>query len=79
MAVVEKEPVAALRAPLPPRRRAGWLLPALAVMVPAGLFVWHATLYGSWEIDDAGITFAYARSVATGAGAAEPVASMKRG
>ncbi len=37
-------------------------------MVPGLLSVWHATLYGSWEIDDAGITFAYARSVATGAG-----------
>lgn len=44
------------------------LAAVLAVLVPAGLFVWHATLYGSWEIDDAGITFAYARSVATGAG-----------
>lgn len=40
----------------------------LAVAVPAALFAWHACMYGRWEVDDAGITFAYARSVATGAG-----------
>ncbi|MGI5126747.1 hypothetical protein ACQEVB_08005 [Pseudonocardia sp. CA-107938] len=49
-----------------------WILrTALAlfgVLVPAALFVWHAGQYGSWEIDDAGITFAYARSVANGLG-----------
>lgn len=39
-----------------------------AVLVPAALFAWHASLYGRWEVDDAGITFAYARSVATGWG-----------
>ena len=39
-----------------------------AVLVPAVLVAWHASYYGRWEVDDAGITFAYARSVATGAG-----------
>lgn len=28
----------------------------------------HGSLYGRWIVDDAGITFAYARSIATGAG-----------
>jgi hypothetical protein len=57
---------------VPPRRFGrNWLrlaLAVLSVLVPTGLFVWHASLYGSWEIDDAGITFAYARSVAEGLG-----------
>lgn len=40
----------------------------LAVLVPTVLVGLHALAYGAWEVDDAGITFAYARSVATGAG-----------
>jgi hypothetical protein len=32
------------------------------------LFAWHATTYGEWLIDDAGISFAYARNMATGHG-----------
>lgn len=36
-------------------------LPALALLV-------HASLFGSWMIDDAGISFAYARSLAAGHG-----------
>ncbi|WP_227983117.1 hypothetical protein [Nocardia spumae] len=32
------------------------------------LLVWRAVQYGNWLVDDAGITFAYARSVAAGAG-----------
>jgi hypothetical protein len=38
------------------------------VLVPTAVAAAHASLYGSWEVDDAGITFAYARAVATGAG-----------
>src|SRR5882724_4149492 len=37
-------------------------LPAMAV------FLWHASRYGSWLIDDAGISFAYARDLAGGFG-----------
>jgi hypothetical protein len=34
------------------------------------LLIWlHAQAYGRWVVDDAGLTFAYARSLATGAGA----------
>jgi hypothetical protein len=49
----------------PGRRR---VRAALAVLVPTGLFGLHAMAYGRWEVDDAGITFAYARSVAMGSG-----------
>jgi hypothetical protein len=50
-----------------PRPRRWWgIVPA--VLVPTALVAWHASLYGRWLVDDAGITFAYARSVATGAG-----------
>jgi hypothetical protein len=48
---------------------AAWRLPAaVAVGVPTAVFAAHALLYGRWIVDDAGITFAYVRSVATGAG-----------
>ena len=51
----------------PVRRPMAWAaIPA--VLVPAALFAWHAAQYGRWEVDDAGITFSYARSVAIGAG-----------
>ncbi|MDT5014040.1 MAG: hypothetical protein QOD39_200, partial [Mycobacterium sp.] len=55
------------------RRR--WLV---AVGVPTLLTGLHATYYGPWIVDDAGLPFAYARSLATGAGpvlqaGAEPV------
>ena len=39
--------------------------------LPTAVAAGHASLYGRWEVDDAGITFAYARSVATGAGPVE--------
>jgi hypothetical protein len=47
---------------------AWWLRAAAAVGVPTAAFGAHAVLYGRWIVDDAGITFAYARSIATGAG-----------
>jgi hypothetical protein len=44
----------------------GWLLP---VGVPTALVALHMQLYGRWIVDDAAITFAYARSLAAGEGA----------
>lgn len=49
-----------------------------AVFVPTAAVGAHALLYGRWIVDDAAITFAYARSIATGEGpvlqpGAEPV------
>jgi hypothetical protein len=50
----------------------------LAVAVPFAIFVAHASLFGSWIIDDAAIGFTYARNLADGHGlvaqaGAEPV------
>lgn len=39
-----------------------------AIVAGTALIVGHAALYGHWLIDDAGITFAYARSIAEGHG-----------
>lgn len=41
---------------------------AVAIGVPTLVLAVHSAWYGSWIEDDAGITFAYARSIATGAG-----------
>ena len=41
---------------------------AVAVGVPSAVLGLHSASYGQWIVDDAGITFAYARSLATGAG-----------
>ena len=53
----------------PPRTkdRRGWMA-MLAAAPPTALVALHATRYGHWLVDDAGITFAYARSLADGAG-----------
>jgi hypothetical protein len=51
-----------------PGRGSGLLAWSAAVGVPTALTALHGSLYGRWIVDDAGITFAYARSVATGAG-----------
>ncbi len=40
----------------------------LVWVVPAGLFLLHSLLFCTWLIDDAGISFAYARSLASGYG-----------
>jgi hypothetical protein len=50
----------------PQGRRLGWLV---AVGVPTTLVALHMQLYGRWIVDDAAITFAYARSIASGDGA----------
>lgn len=40
----------------------------LAIALPTGLAGLHALFYGRWIVDDAAITFAFARSIATGSG-----------
>ncbi|WP_250548778.1 hypothetical protein [Pseudonocardia sp. H11422] len=47
------------------RRASAW---ATAVGAPTALLAVHSSAYGRWVVDDAAITFAYARSVAAGAG-----------
>jgi hypothetical protein len=39
-----------------------------AVAIPVVVFLLHARRFGQWIVDDAGITFAYARSIADGHG-----------
>jgi hypothetical protein len=56
----------------------GWRQWAPAAGAPTVLTGLHATYYGQWIVDDAGLTFAYARSLSSGAGpvlqpGAEPV------
>lgn len=41
---------------------------ALFAAIPMFVFVLHATLFGGWIMDDAGISFAYARNLAAGHG-----------
>ncbi|GAA3541373.1 hypothetical protein GCM10022222_26250 [Amycolatopsis ultiminotia] len=48
--------------------RYGWLAATLAVLAGVAAVAWHATRYGHWIVDDAAITFSYARSVAEGLG-----------
>ncbi|MFI9407119.1 hypothetical protein [Nocardia sp. NPDC052316] len=52
------------------RQRDGrsWLALSAALLGGAVLLGWRASAYGNWIVDDAGITFAYARSVADGLG-----------
>lgn len=47
--------------------RARWA-PLVAIGTPTLLVGLHALVYGRWIIDDAAITFAYVRSIATGLG-----------
>jgi len=44
------------------------IAPYLAVLAGVAALAWHATLYGHWIVDDAAITFSYARSFADGLG-----------
>lgn len=52
------------------RQKAAFRLTAgrLIWIVPAGLFLLHSLLFRTWLIDDAGISFAYARNLASGYG-----------
>ncbi|GAA5126987.1 hypothetical protein [Pseudonocardia adelaidensis] len=70
MTVAHREPVARRVATVSaePAQASWWLRVAVAVGVPTAAFGAHALLYGRWIVDDAGITFAYARSIASGAG-----------
>jgi hypothetical protein len=68
---VSAPPVALPAQPSTPRYRrwrAATFDPVAAVLVPTLLVALHALVYGAWIVDDAAITFAYARSVAEGAG-----------
>lgn len=51
-----------LGSPAPPKLRLG------VVAGPFLLFLLHAALFGAWIVDDAGISFAYARNLAHGYG-----------
>jgi len=49
----------------------GWaarIAPVLAVLAGVAAVAWHATRFGHWIVDDAAITFSYARSFADGLG-----------
>ena len=52
----------------PPPQPKPWCQCVVAAGVPTVLTGLHATYYGQWIVDDAGLTFAYVRSLATGAG-----------
>ncbi len=53
---------------------------AVAVGIPTVLVAVHLLVYGRWIVDDAGITMAYARSIATGAGPVlQPGAAVSEG
>lgn len=70
-AVAERAP-GAPGPPTAPRVRGGrpvMVQGVVAAGVPTILTGAHAAWYGQWIVDDAGLTFAYARSLATGAGA----------
>ncbi|PRX49516.1 hypothetical protein B0I33_103553 [Prauserella shujinwangii] len=51
-----------------PARRRSVLLAVLSVLTGTAAIGWHGALYGNWIVDDAAITFAYARSFADGLG-----------
>ena len=65
--MIEETPVSAPVSRRPSRLRRV-AADVLAVLVPTALIAAHGGLYGRWIVDDAAITFAYARSVAEGAG-----------
>jgi hypothetical protein len=50
---------------IPPRESRPGVLPLLVALA---VFAAHAALFGGWIVDDAGITFAYARNLAAGHG-----------
>lgn len=66
MTQAAERPDVARAEPVP--SRVGLAGRAVAVGVPTLLVGLHALLYGRWIVDDAAITFAYVRSITTGAG-----------
>jgi hypothetical protein len=58
-----------IAAPVPVRRRLpNWSHALAGILGGTALFAWHGSRFGNWIIDDAAITFAYARSIAEGHG-----------
>ncbi|WP_254205978.1 hypothetical protein [Nocardia alni] len=51
-----------------PRGGREWWAAVAAIAGGVLLLAWQAARYGNWVVDDAGITFAYARNIADGAG-----------
>jgi hypothetical protein len=49
-------------------RLPAWIPGTIAVLGGTALLSWRATYYGSWLVDDAAITFSYARSFTEGLG-----------
>ncbi|MEO8395236.1 MAG: hypothetical protein ABI700_19720 [Chloroflexota bacterium] len=45
-----------------------FLLDVLVILLPCLIFAAHATRWGTWIVDDAGISFAYSRNLAQGYG-----------
>jgi hypothetical protein len=66
--ITVEKPLSPIVAAAHPPRQKLWRRCAAAAGVPTILTGLHATYYGRWIVDDAGLTFAYARSLATGAG-----------
>ncbi|RSM37230.1 hypothetical protein DMA12_37345 [Amycolatopsis balhimycina DSM 5908] len=70
-ALTETSPSDVPEDPAPATTRRGWgarLAPVLAVLAGVAAVAVHATRYGHWIVDDAAITFSYARSFADGLG-----------
>jgi len=45
-----------------------FLLDVLVILIPCVIFIVHAARWGTWIVDDAGISFAYSRNFAHGYG-----------
>ncbi len=57
-----------------------WARLAVATLLPFSVFVGHGSCFAGWEMDDAGISYAYARNLATGHGlVAQPGAEAVEG
>ncbi|MEU0883085.1 hypothetical protein ABZ345_31130 [Lentzea sp. NPDC005914] len=69
MTLTAPEQLTAEPEPRQPRReRTGWPAVAASVVGGTALIALHGSFYGNWVVDDAAITFAYARNIAEGAG-----------
>lgn len=56
------------KVPDPVRATGAQLKVIAAILIPLGIFGVHALAFGRWIVDDAGISFAYARNLAAGHG-----------
>jgi len=78
-------PTAAPRKQSRPEPRRGWRLPSrraaatatLTLGLPLLVFAVHARRYGRWIVDDAAISYAYARSIADGHGVVQQPGAPK--